>query len=114
MLRHLLCLKVQSFFKHNSLTNPSYSFPKVAEAPTPTDHICPFSNQLWYYGQMSRNKCDWLLQEHGIDGNFLVRDSESKVCKVMFATINTRKLGAGTPSSWLQNISLFKGFINKT
>jgi len=54
-------------------------FPKVAEAPAPTDHICPFSNQLWYYGQMSRNKCDRLLHEGGNDGDFLVRDSESKV-----------------------------------
>lgn len=33
----------------------------------------------WYYGQISRAQCDTLLNNNGVDGSFLVRDSESNV-----------------------------------
>ncbi|RWS16533.1 cytoplasmic protein NCK1-like protein [Dinothrombium tinctorium] len=35
------------------------------------------SNQPWYFGSISRNQCDQLLNEIGDDGDFLIRDSET-------------------------------------
>ncbi|VDN50765.1 unnamed protein product [Dracunculus medinensis] len=37
----------------------------------------PYSNQPWYYGKVTRDESDALLNQRGIDGDFLVRDSES-------------------------------------
>lgn len=31
----------------------------------------------WYYGNISRAQCDTLLNNHGLDGDFLIRDSET-------------------------------------
>lgn len=33
----------------------------------------------WYYGTVTRNQCDSLLNQHGHDGDFLIRDSETNV-----------------------------------
>lgn len=33
----------------------------------------------WYYGSITRNQCDSLLNQHGHDGDFLIRDSETNV-----------------------------------
>lgn len=33
----------------------------------------------WYYGNISRAQCDTLLNNHGLDGDFLIRDSETNV-----------------------------------
>ncbi|XP_018336572.1 cytoplasmic protein NCK1 isoform X3 [Agrilus planipennis] len=33
----------------------------------------------WYYGSITRNQCDNLLNQHGHDGDFLIRDSETNV-----------------------------------
>lgn len=33
----------------------------------------------WYYGSITRNQCDTLLNQHGHDGDFLIRDSETNV-----------------------------------
>lgn len=33
----------------------------------------------WYYGNIARYVCDNLLNQHGHDGDFLIRDSESNV-----------------------------------
>ncbi|KAK9709592.1 Variant SH3 domain [Popillia japonica] len=33
----------------------------------------------WYYGNITRNQCDNLLNNHGHDGDFLIRDSETNV-----------------------------------
>lgn len=33
----------------------------------------------WYYGNISRAQCDTLLNNHGLDGDFLIRDSETSV-----------------------------------
>ncbi len=45
-------------------------------APTNNDEI---RNALWYYGQISRSECDGILSEKGLDGDFMVRDSETNV-----------------------------------
>lgn len=37
------------------------------------------SNQIWYYGSISRGDCDNMLNESGSDGDFLIRDSETNV-----------------------------------
>ncbi|XP_044726937.1 cytoplasmic protein NCK1 isoform X2 [Chrysoperla carnea] len=33
----------------------------------------------WYYGHITRNQCDNMLNQHGHDGDFLVRDSETNM-----------------------------------
>lgn len=33
----------------------------------------------WYYGSITRSQCDTLLNQHGHDGDFLIRDSETNV-----------------------------------
>ena len=33
----------------------------------------------WYYGTITRAQCDNLLNQHGHDGDFLIRDSETNV-----------------------------------
>ena len=38
-----------------------------------------FSTRDWYYGSVSRAQCDDLLNGHGRDGDFLIRDSETNV-----------------------------------
>ncbi|OZC08295.1 SH3 domain protein [Onchocerca flexuosa] len=37
----------------------------------------PYANQPWYYGRLSRDESDALLNARGVDGDYLVRDSES-------------------------------------
>lgn len=36
-------------------------------------------NRPWYYGSISRSQCDNLLNQHGHDGDFLIRDSETNM-----------------------------------
>ena len=33
----------------------------------------------WYYGNITRAHCDSVLNQHGHDGDFLIRDSETNV-----------------------------------
>ncbi|XP_066587000.1 SH2/SH3 adapter protein dreadlocks isoform X1 [Prorops nasuta] len=33
----------------------------------------------WYYGSITRSQCDSLLNQHGHDGDFLIRDSETNM-----------------------------------
>lgn len=37
------------------------------------------SGKSWYYGAITRNQCDTVLNSHGHDGDFLIRDSETNV-----------------------------------
>ncbi|CAH0405046.1 unnamed protein product [Chilo suppressalis] len=37
------------------------------------------SGRAWYYGAITRTHCDALLNQHGHDGDFLIRDSETNV-----------------------------------
>jgi hypothetical protein len=39
----------------------------------------PYANKEWYFGAISRNQGEQLLNQRGIEGDFLVRDSESNV-----------------------------------
>lgn len=42
---------------------------------------CPggLGGRAWYYGAITRTHCDTLLNQHGHDGDFLIRDSETNV-----------------------------------
>ncbi|XP_066267842.1 cytoplasmic protein NCK2-like isoform X2 [Branchiostoma lanceolatum] len=44
--------------------------------PSPARHQ-PFPDKDWYYGKITRTQADQWLNQHGGDGDFLVRDSES-------------------------------------
>ncbi|KAM3957693.1 LOW QUALITY PROTEIN: SH2/SH3 adaptor protein dock [Aphomia sociella] len=37
------------------------------------------SGRAWYYGAITRTHCDALLNQHGHDGDFLIRDSETNL-----------------------------------
>lgn len=38
----------------------------------------------WYYGAITRNQCDTVLNSHGHDGDYLIRDSETNVSQSFF------------------------------
>lgn len=42
------------------------------------------SGKSWYYGAITRNQCDTVLNSHGHDGDFLIRDSETNVSWLHF------------------------------
>lgn len=37
------------------------------------------AGKSWYYGAITRSQCDTVLNSHGHDGDFLIRDSETNV-----------------------------------
>lgn len=37
------------------------------------------SGKSWYYGAITRSQCDTVLNSHGHDGDYLIRDSETNV-----------------------------------
>jgi hypothetical protein len=39
------------------------------------------SGKSWYYGAITRSQCDTVLNSHGHDGDFLIRDSETNVSR---------------------------------
>ena len=39
----------------------------------------PFANEAWFFGKMTRKESEDLLKNQGLHGDFLVRESESKV-----------------------------------
>lgn len=42
------------------------------------------TGKSWYYGAITRSQCDTVLNQHGHDGDFLIRDSETNVSSVFF------------------------------
>ncbi|KAL3106915.1 hypothetical protein niasHT_010830 [Heterodera trifolii] len=66
---------------------PSSSLSPVPPSPRPNSYIGnsdwdqltgPYARQPWYYGHITREQSDTLLKTRGVEGDFLVRDSESK------------------------------------
>lgn len=53
--------------------------------PPPASSVQPpmdrpnLAGKTWYYGAITRNQCDTVLNSHGHDGDFLIRDSETNV-----------------------------------
>ena len=39
----------------------------------------PFANKDWYYGNITRAECDQMMNAYAVDGDFLIRDSETNV-----------------------------------
>lgn len=37
------------------------------------------TGKSWYYGAITRSQCDTVLNSHGHDGDYLIRDSETNV-----------------------------------
>lgn len=64
--------------KNGGLVNNSSNSGASAARIIPVDEV---KNAAWYYGQISRSECDSLLSEKGIDGDFMIRDSETNVSK---------------------------------
>ena len=62
-----------------SLFTPHFSFPRLQLERPADNYVSPFAGKPWYFGHMSRRSCDNMLMEVGEEGDFLVRDSESKV-----------------------------------
>ncbi len=46
------------------------------------------TGKSWYYGNISRAQCDTLLNNHGLDGDFLIRDSETNVSYITILIIS--------------------------
>jgi hypothetical protein len=44
----------------------------------------PYAHCAWYYGRLTREQSDSLLDANGDEGDFLVRDSESNVSLLTF------------------------------
>lgn len=41
------------------------------------------TGKSWYYGAITRNQCDTVLNGHGHDGDYLIRDSETNVSEII-------------------------------
>uniref|UniRef100_A0A914HMH7 Uncharacterized protein n=1 Tax=Globodera rostochiensis TaxID=31243 RepID=A0A914HMH7_GLORO len=63
---------------------PSSSISPTPPSPQPSSYIGgdqlagPYARQPWYYGHITREQADTLLRTRGVEGDFLVRESESK------------------------------------
>lgn len=61
-------------------------------ASPPISHMGPsrtgkFAGKEWYYGNVTRHQAECALNERGVEGDFLIRDSESSVrIKLSFVT----------------------------
>ncbi|XP_046402674.1 cytoplasmic protein NCK1 isoform X1 [Ischnura elegans] len=63
--------------------DPGLSAPR-RHPPPPSISSCAVDRphlvgKAWYYGAVTRARCDQLLNEHGQDGDFLIRDSETNI-----------------------------------
>uniref|UniRef100_A0A8C7XDH8 Cytoplasmic protein n=1 Tax=Oryzias sinensis TaxID=183150 RepID=A0A8C7XDH8_9TELE len=65
------------------LDSSSHKSTGLAGPPTPDcDYISPsvsgrFAGKEWYYGKVTRHQAEVALNQRGIEGDFLIRDSES-------------------------------------
>jgi len=57
--------------RNQSFATTSTTFPNTAVLTG------PYALEPWYFGQLTREQSDSLLNVNGIEGDFLVRDSES-------------------------------------
>ena len=70
-----------------------------AADPSPSDHF--LSTKDWYHGAVSRSDCERLLNNYADNGEFLVRNSESKVRILLLAVLSVNDI-------FVQNIMLQK------
>lgn len=57
---------------NNSISPPPLNANNQIERPN-------LAGKSWYYGVITRSQCDTVLNSHGHDGDFLIRDSETNV-----------------------------------
>lgn len=57
---------------NNSISPPPINANNQMERPN-------LAGKSWYYGAITRSQCDTVLNSHGHDGDFLIRDSETNV-----------------------------------
>ncbi|KAG8222128.1 hypothetical protein J437_LFUL002125 [Ladona fulva] len=50
--------------------------PSISSCAVDRPHLL---GKAWYFGAITRARCDQLLNEHGQDGDFLIRDSETNI-----------------------------------
>lgn len=53
--------------------------PPQSSPPMPPMERPNLAGKSWYYGAITRSQCDTVLNQHGHDGDFLIRDSETNV-----------------------------------
>jgi hypothetical protein len=72
----------QSKFNNNTpIINNNGNHRNSASPPPMQQQLTgPYATRSWYYGRLTREQSDLLLNSRGIDGDYLVRDSESNVC----------------------------------
>lgn len=91
----LLWLKVANSYGHNGLI-PSNCVQPFIDTSNNTSNIIQlrnnsknssennlFSNQIWYFGSISRYEANLLLNKYGCVGDFLVRDCERDVSELL-------------------------------
>ena len=57
------------------LTNDADSYNPISTSQKEEE----LRTKQWYYGAVSRAECDNIFVERGVDGDFLIRDSETNV-----------------------------------
>lgn len=74
--------------RNNSITS-SMQQPPLPPQPVPGNPIerPNLTGKSWYYGAITRNQCDTILNQHGHDGDYLIRDSETNVSKFICCMI---------------------------
>lgn len=68
-----------------SNNKPSQSSSQPIERPN-------LAGKSWYYGAITRSQCDTVLNGHGHDGDFLIRDSETNVSEAQMQIQDRFKL----------------------
>lgn len=64
--------------RNDSMNNSMSPPPPINNTDTPIERP-NLAGKSWYYGAITRNQCDTVLNNHGHDGDFLIRDSETNV-----------------------------------
>ena len=64
------------------LTNDADSYNPISTSQKEEE----LRTKQWYYGAVSRAECDNIFVERGVDGDFLIRDSETNVSKYNIST----------------------------
>ncbi|XP_055916683.1 cytoplasmic protein NCK1 [Eupeodes corollae] len=55
------------------------NMPPQSSPPMPPMERPNLAGKSWYYGAITRSQCDTVLNQHGHDGDFLIRDSETNM-----------------------------------
>ncbi|XP_055304086.1 cytoplasmic protein NCK1 [Sitodiplosis mosellana] len=67
-----------SMDRRNDTMNNSISPPPLNNANNQMERP-NLAGKSWYYGAITRSQCDTVLNSHGHDGDFLIRDSETNM-----------------------------------